>query len=73
MFDYHWKRMGELNKNEKQYLYAVVKFSLVWFGFMVFNATFNDISVIFVAVSFIGGGDRRKPQTCRKSLANFIT
>jgi hypothetical protein len=38
--------MGELNKNEKQYLYAVIKFSLVWFGFMVFNATFNDISAI---------------------------
>ena len=47
MFDYHWKRMGELNKNEKQYLYAVVKFSLVWFGFMVFNATFNDSLIIF--------------------------
>jgi len=29
-----------------------------------------------VAVSFIGGGNRRawrKPPTCRKSLANFIT
>jgi hypothetical protein len=34
MFDYHWKRMRELNKNEKQYLYAVIKSSLVWFGFM---------------------------------------
>ena len=27
----------------------------------------------FVAVSFIGGGNRRKPVTCRKSLTNFIT
>ena len=29
-----------------------------------------------VAVSFIGGGNQstqRKPQTCRKSLTNFIT
>ena len=29
-----------------------------------------------MAVSFIGGGNRstrRKPKTCRKSLANFIT
>ena len=26
-----------------------------------------------VAVSFIGGGNRRKPPTCRKSLTNFIT
>jgi len=24
-------------------------------------------------VSFIGGGNRRKPPTCRKSLTNFIT
>jgi hypothetical protein len=40
-------------------------------GFMVFNATFNNISVI-VAVSFIGGGNRRQPPTCHKSLTNFI-
>jgi hypothetical protein len=48
---------------------------LLWFGFMVFNATFNNISAI-VAVSFIGGANRstlRKPPTCRKSLTNFIT
>ena len=35
---------------------------------MVFNATFNNISVVY---SFIGGGDQstqRKPPTCRKSL-----
>ena len=25
---------------------------------MVFNATFNNISVVYVAVSFIGGGDQ---------------
>ena len=35
---------------------------------MVFNATFNNISVSYnVEVSFIGGGNRstwRKPQTC---------
>jgi len=41
-------------------------------GFMMFNATFNNISAI-VAVSFIGGGNRRKPPTCLKSLTNFIT
>ncbi len=28
---------------------------------MVLSATFNNISVIIVAVSFIGGGNRRKP------------
>ena len=39
--------------------------------FMVFNASFNNISVMF-----IGGENwstRRKPLTCRKSLTNFIT
>jgi len=38
---------------------------------MVFNAIFSYI----VAVSFIGGGTqiiRRKPQTCPKSLTNYI-
>ena len=42
---------------------------------MVFNATFNDISVYIVVVNFIGGGNqstRRKPPTCRKSLTSFI-
>jgi len=36
---------------------------------MVFNAIFNNISVI-VAVSFIGGENR---STRRKPLTNFIT
>jgi len=43
----------------------------------VLNANFNNISVVsIVAVIFIGGGNRntrRKLQTCRKSMANFIT
>jgi hypothetical protein len=42
---------------------------------MVFDATFNNISVISCAVSFIRGGNRmtrRKPPTCHKSLTNFI-
>jgi len=37
---------------------------------MVFNVTFNNISVISCAVSFIGRGNRsirRTPSTCRKS------
>jgi len=41
---------------------------------VLFNATFNNISVI--SVSVIGGGNRstqRKPPTSRKSLTNFIT
>ena len=45
---------------------------------MVFNATFNNISVISWRsfFFFFGGGNRRirrKPPTCRKSLTNFIT
>ena len=52
--------------------------STIWLCVMViaFNATFNNISVIIMAVSFIGGGNfstRRKPPTCCKSLTNFIT
>jgi hypothetical protein len=41
---------------------------------MVFNATFNNISVISLVVSFFGGENQstlRKPQTCSKSLTNF--
>jgi hypothetical protein len=40
----------------------------------LFNATFNNISAIMM--SCIGGGNRSawiNPQTCRKSLTNFIT
>ena len=45
---------------------------------MVFNATFNNISVISwrSVLSVVGGGNRstrRKPPTCRKSLTTFIT
>ena len=38
---------------------------------MVLNATFSNISVYIVAVSFIGGGNRWKPATCCKSLTNL--
>ena len=47
---------------------------MVWVGFMVFSATFNNISVISWWLVIIGGGNwriRRKPPTCRKSLTNF--
>jgi hypothetical protein len=40
---------------------------------IVFNPTFQQYFSYVVAVSFIGGGNQRKPQTCRKSLTNFIT
>jgi hypothetical protein len=34
---------------------------------------FQQCFSYIVAVSFIGGGNRKKPLTCRKSLANLIT
>ena len=34
---------------------------------------FQQYFSYIVAVNFIGGGNRRKPQTCHKSLTNFIT
>jgi len=42
---------------------------------MVFNTTFNNISVIsWQSVLFVGEtGVWRKPLTCHKSLTNFIT
>ena len=45
-------------------------------GVMVFNATFNNISVISWRSVLLGGGNRttrRIRPTCRKSLTNFIT
>jgi hypothetical protein len=46
------------------------------FEFMVFNATFSNISAIIIATSFSGGGSRitqREPPTMGKQLVNFIT
>ena len=39
---------------------------------MVFNATFNNISVISWRTVEKNRITRRKPPTCRKSLTNFI-
>jgi len=58
--------------------YKLYWFILVgWFSWViVFNATFNNISVISwrsVLLVEEAGVIRRKPSTCRKSLTNFIT
>jgi hypothetical protein len=48
---------------------------MVGFGLWSLTPLSTMISYV-VAVSFIGGGNRRtwrKPQACRKSLTNFIT
>ena len=48
----------------------------IWFGLMVFNATFNNISVILWWSALLveeTGVPGRKPLTCHKSLTNIIT
>ena len=45
------------------------KHTHIFFGLMVFNATFNNISVILWQSVLVV----EKPPTCRKSLTNFIT
>ena len=43
---------------------------------MMFDVTFNNMSVISWRSVLNGGGNQstlRKPLTCRKSLTNFIT
>ena len=44
---------------------------------MVFNATFNNISVIswrsFFLAEATGASGEKHPPTCRKSLTSFIT
>ena len=48
-------------------LYIILLYVCLFVCLMMFNATFNNVSV------FIGGGNQRNPPTCRKSLKNFIT
>ena len=44
---------------------------LVWFGLLCLTPLSTIFQLYIVAVSFIGGGNRRrKPQACRKSLTN---
>ena len=63
-----------VQKNRLKWVISLyIWFMGVWV--MVFNATFNNISVI-LWLSFIGGGNQstqRNLLTCRKSLTNFIT
>ena len=56
------------------YIRYLIHTSLIRLGVMMFNATFNNIFSSIVAVSFIGGRNRRtrkKMPTCRKSLTNY--
>jgi hypothetical protein len=63
-------------EGEKGKLKIDIKNEVLGVRVMVFSTTFNNISVTryIVEVSFlIGGGNRKKTLTCRKSLTNFIT
>ena len=49
---------------------------LVWFGLMVFNATFNNISaILWQSVLLVGDNQStsRKRPTCRKSLTKLLS
>jgi len=57
------------------YLYTA-SYNFGWFYGVLRHFQHYFSYIYIVAVSFIGGGNRstrRKPPTCRKSLANFIT
>ena len=55
--------------NEMYFLLYMVR--LVWFGLLCLMPLSTIFQLYIVAVSFIGGGiRRRKPQACRKSLTN---
>ena len=71
-----------LNETWCDYLHGMISYSDpvfdnilllgLWVRVMVFNATFNNISVV-VVVNFIGGGNRstlRKPLTCRNYISH---
>jgi hypothetical protein len=41
-------------------------------GFMVFNATFNNISIIYIVVSFIVGGNLKCLQKCSSRTFSYL-
>ena len=65
---------GDTNITMSAMIFVHQKNRLFWF--VVFNATFNNISAIsWRSVLWVEetGSTLRKPPTCRKSLTNFIT
>jgi hypothetical protein len=60
--DHYLEIAGQNDLKDKEVTY--------WGGVMMFNTTFNNISVIWWRSVLRNG---RKPQTCHKSLTNFIT
>ena len=69
-FVYKWSIWLIMNTLWSYLLYTVKALTIL--GCDVYHH-FQQYSSYIMAVSFIGGGNRRKPATCRKSLTNFIT
>ena len=66
---------SKIPHSSKYTLYQVRMYSILPLV-MVFNSTFNNISVISWQSFFVceeNQSPKRKPQTCHKSLTNFIT
>ena len=66
-----WLRLGIFDISAKLFTYLILRVRV-----MVFNATFNNISVKSWRSVLFGGWNRstrRKPPTCYKSLTNFIS
>jgi hypothetical protein len=57
----------------KLIILILLKYAVVAFNNIKTGGSRDQYFSYIVAVSFIGGGKRRKPLTCRKSLTNFIT
>ena len=73
IFSFHYKYCKRSN-HIKQYKIKTRPY-MIFVCFMVFNATFNNISVISWWSVLFGRGyrsTRRKIPTCRKSLTKFI-
>ena len=69
------KSFFRINECAKKYVTCCILHILGgWVGYGV-QRDFHEYFSYIVAVSFIGGGNRstrRKPQSCRSSLTNFI-
>jgi hypothetical protein len=50
-----------------------MKNTKIGLGLWCLTALSTIFQLNIVAVSLIGGGNRRKPLTCRQSLTSFIT
>jgi hypothetical protein len=53
---------------------TISAYNIEWVRVTVFNATFNNISVIsWRSVLLVGKPENMQEKTCRKLLTNFIT